>query len=420
MEVSVIVIGDELLIGQVTDTNSGDIARMIAPAGWSVREVVTVHDDACAIRAAIERCMAQTDIVLTTGGLGPTKDDITKATLCGIFGGGMHLDEKVLENVCEIFRKRGLDMNRLTRSQAMVPDACRVIPNDLGTAPVMWFERGGKVLVAMPGVPFETRHAFSAHVLTALLERFGERAAVEHRTYVVTDVSESDLAEMLEEWEEALTAGMHLAYLPQSGYIRLRLDAVGSDRDALLAAMAERCAVLDRLIGDHVLAREDLTPEQIVMRLLQAKGFTMGTAESCTGGNIAHRMTMLPGVSDVFRGGVVSYANEVKMGVLGVSEATLDSCGAVSEPVASEMAEGARRVLGCDVAVATSGIAGPGGGSAAKPVGTVCMAIATPGGTLSTTLHLPGDRGRVIDRASTTVLIRLAQALCQGLPSMAK
>ncbi len=411
MDVSVIVIGDELLIGQVVDTNSGDIARMITPYGWNVREVKTVHDDASAIREAIGDALSVSDIVLTTGGLGPTKDDITKAILCGIFGGGMHLDESVLANVNDIFRKRGLQMNELTRSQAMVPDACRVLPNDLGTAPVMWFERGGKVLVAMPGVPFETRHAFSRHVLPALLERFGDRSVIEHRTYVVVDISESALAEQLSEWEDALPAGFHLAYLPQAGYIRLRIDAVGASRDTLVGTLEELLCSLKKIVGDRILCEEDLLPEQMLMRLLNDHGLTMATAESCTGGNIAHRMTMLPGVSDVFKGGVVAYSNDVKMHVLGVKRQTLDAYGAVSEQTAIEMAKGASAALGADVAVATSGIAGPGGGSAEKPVGTVCMAVATPEGVSSTTLHLPGDRSRVIDRASTMALIRLVLAL---------
>ena len=411
MEVSIIVIGDELLIGQVTDTNSGDIARMISPVGWTVRNVAVVHDDSDAIRNAIEQALSDTDIVLITGGLGPTKDDITKATLCSIFGGGLHLDEGVLENVENIFRRRGLQMNELTRSQAMVPDMCRVIPNDLGTAPVMWFERDGKVLVAMPGVPFETRHAFSQHVLPALLEHFPGRSVVEHRTFIVVNISESDLAGMLDGWEEALPRGFHLAYLPQAGYIRLRIDAVGENRNSLVADLNRLSSSLSAIIGDRIIASEDLAPEEILMRLLKEKGLTMGTAESCTGGNIAHRMTMLPGVSDVFSGGVVSYSNEVKIRALGVSNETLMAYGAVSEPTAREMAEGARHSLNCDVAVATSGIAGPGGGTPDKPVGTVCIAIATPETTICDTLHLPGNRSRVIDRATTTVLVRLILAL---------
>ena len=411
MDVSIIVIGDELLIGQVVDTNSGDIARMITPYGWTLKGVATVHDDAAAINEAIESALSKSDIVLTTGGLGPTKDDITKATLCSVFGGGMHLDAGVLANVNEIFRKRGLQMNELTRSQAMVPDACRVIPNDLGTAPVMWFERDGKILGSMPGVPFETRHAFSHHVLPLLLERFSDRSVIEHRTFVVTGISESALAELLSGWEDALPAGFHLAYLPQAGYIRLRIDAAGSSHDSLTDTLDALSHSLKAIVGDRILAGEDLLPEQILMRILHKRNLTMATAESCTGGNIAHRMTMLPGVSEVFKGGVVAYSNEVKMQLLGVREHTIASFGAVSEQTAIEMAEGVCKATGADVGVATSGIAGPGGGSDSKPVGTVCMAMATPGGVFSTTVHLPGDRSRVIDRASTTALLQLVLAL---------
>lgn len=408
MEVSIIVIGDELLIGQVTDTNSGDIARMIAPAGWSVKEVVAVHDDAAAITEAIERALERTPIVLTTGGLGPTKDDITKATLCRIFGGGMHVDAGALANVHSIFERRGLQMNALTESQALVPDSCTVINNDLGTAPVMWFEREGRVLVAMPGVPFETRHAFSHHVLPPLLEHFGERTVVEHRTFVVVNVSESALAEELDAWETALPAGFHLAYLPQAGYLRLRIDAVGTDAPLLREELDRLSSTLTSILGPRLIATSDLTPEQILMEMLRERHLTMATAESCTGGNIAHRMTMLPGVSEVFQGGVVSYTNEVKVNLLGVDPATLALHGAVSEPVAAQMASGAATRLGASVACATSGIAGPGGGTPTKPVGTVCMAFRLPDGTIHTsTFHLPGDRARVIDRASTTALIHL-------------
>lgn len=411
MDVSIVVIGDELLIGQVVDTNSGDIARMIAPAGWTVREVRTVHDDAAAIREAIESAMAVSDVVLVTGGLGPTKDDITKETLRGIFGGGMRRDEGVLEHVREVFRRRGLNMNALTESQAMVPESCTVIPNDLGTAPVMWFEKNGKVLVSMPGVPFETRHAFAAEVLPRLLDRFADRMAIGHRTLVLAGITESDLAERISDWEDGLARELHLAYLPQAGYIRLRIDCVSPCEEAVHMLLDQAQQWLADNLTDYILATDDLTPQQILMRILQERHLTMATAESCTGGNIAHRMTLLPGVSEVFAGGVVAYSNEVKMRVLGVDAATLASHGAVSEPVAAQMAEGACRALGAGCAVATSGIAGPGGGSAEKPVGTVCVAFATPDGTHTTTLHLPGDRNRVIDRATTEALIRLIRLL---------
>lgn len=411
MDISLIVIGDELLIGQVVDTNSGDIARMVAPAGWSVRQVRTVHDDAAAIRDAIEDSLAESDIVVTTGGLGPTKDDITKATLRDIFGGEMRRDAGVAAHIKEVFSKRGLRMNALTESQAMVPDSCRVIPNALGTAPVMWFERDGKVLVSMPGVPFETRHAFANEVLPRLLERFGERCVVKHRTLVVVDITESDLAERISGWEDSLPAGLHLAYLPQAGYIRLRLDCEGDNKENVHLLLDEAVQWLVDNLGRHVIATEDITPEQMLMNELQGRGLTFGCAESCTGGNIAHRMTMLPGVSEVFMGGIVSYSNRVKESVLGVCGSTLAAFGAVSEQVAGEMAEGILRTLGVDCAVATSGIAGPGGGTAEKPVGMVCMAFAVKDKTVTRTFRFPGSRSRVIDRASTVALIEMVKFL---------
>ena len=323
----------------------------------------------------------------------------------------MVLDSDTLENVREVFRRRGLHMNSLTESQAMVPSSCTVIKNELGTAPVMWFERNGKVLVAMPGVPFETRNAFSKEVLPRLLRHFGQTATILHSTLIITDITESDLAERIADIENALPPQLHLAYLPNPGYIRLRLDATGMEETRLHGMLSDAVSALRKNLGDKVLAEHDATPEEILKDILVEKGLTFATAESCTGGNIAHRFTMLPGASDVFAGGVVSYANEVKLNVLGVDAGIIATLGAVSEPVAAAMAEGACRVLGTGCAVATSGIAGPGGGTPDKPVGTVCMAFATPAGTHTVTVHLPGDRGRVIDRASTTALIGMIKAL---------
>lgn len=411
MKVSIIAIGDELLLGQVTDTNSGDIARAIAPAGWQVAQVATVADDAAAIRDAIEKALAATDVVLTTGGLGPTKDDITKATLMEVFGGELRFDADVMENVKSVFSRRGLDMNRLTESQAMVPTSCTPIHNALGTAPVMWFERDGKVLVAMPGVPFETRHAFTVEVFPRLLERFGRDCWIEHHTLIVSGITESELAERLAAFEESLPAGAHLAYLPNPGYIRLRLDVAGTDETAVKAEADSAADELKALLGNLLIAEADLTAEEILLDALRERKLTAATAESCTGGNIAHRITMIPGASDFYPGSVVSYSNDVKINVLGVDPAILEANGAVSEPVARQMAEGARRALGADCAVATSGIAGPSGGTPGKPVGTVCMAFATPDGTDTATFHFPGDRARVIDRASTTAMIELAKRI---------
>jgi nicotinamide-nucleotide amidase len=415
MKLSVVAIGDELLLGQVVDTNSGDIARIIAPAGWSVNDVQQVHDDAEAIITAIEKALSSTDIVITTGGLGPTKDDITKATLCRVFGGRLVQNNEVLAHVREVFEKRGLHMNKLTETQAMVPDSCVVIANELGTAPIMWFEKQvdgrRKVLVAMPGVPFEMRHAFASAVFPRLLEKFGSDCVLQHRTLIVVDITESDLAERIGSWEDALPTGLHVAYLPNPGYIRLRLDAIGNDADVVSAQLNEAVAWLLSNLGAHVIATDDVSPAQLLVNCLEKRGLTVGTAESCTGGEVAHRLTMLAGVSAVYRGGIVAYSNEVKHNCLGVSNATLEQFGAVSEPVVAEMVQGARRVLGSDCAIATSGIAGPGGGTPEKPIGTVCIAVATPHKQMVTTLHLPGNRARVIDRAATTVLIELVKLL---------
>lgn len=411
INVAVIAIGDELLIGQVTDTNSGDIARTIAPAGWSISEVLTVHDDADAIYEAVDRAMRRADVVLTTGGLGPTKDDITKAVLCRYFGGTLRYDEDVAANVRDIFSRRGLTMNDLTASQAYVPDTCRVIPNRVGTAPVMWFERDGKILVSMPGVPFEMRQAMTDEVFPRLVERFHDDTVIRHRTLLLTGISESDIATRLDAWESALPQYLHLAYLPQQGYIKLRFDAVGTDAGMLEDGL-DRCADhIEREFEGHVFAREDIEPARLVLRLLSARGLTLSTAESCTGGNIAHLITSIAGSSEVFRGGVVAYSNDVKQRVLGVEAGALSAHGAVSEPVVKQMACGVASVTGSDCAIATSGIAGPGGAVPGKPVGTVCMAVRTPAGTVTVTHHFPGDRGRVIDRASTTALIMLIQAL---------
>ncbi len=407
IKVAVITIGDELLIGQVTDTNSGDIARTIAPAGWTVSEVMTVHDDADAIYEAIDRAMSRADIVITTGGLGPTKDDITKGVMCRYFGGRMRHDEEVASHVRDIFSRRGLVMNALTESQAMVPDSCTVVPNELGTAPIMWFERDGKVLVAMPGVPFETRHALAAEVFPRLLERFHDNTTVMHRTLLLTGISESDLAERLDSWESALPEHLHIAYLPQQGYIKLRFDATGTDSDSLRADLDRCCDHIIKTFTGNVFATDDVTPAERLIGLLRERGLTVSSAESCTGGNIAHKITSVAGSSAVYNGSIVSYSNDVKHRLLGVSEETLERYGAVSEPVVSEMVEGVTRATCTDCAVATSGIAGPGGATEGKPVGTVCIAVKTPDGIETRTHHFPGDRGRVIERASTVAIISL-------------
>lgn len=411
MQYSTIVIGDELLIGQVTDTNSGWIARHLSPLGWEVKSVKVIADDENEIFRAIDEAFAQTDVVLMTGGLGPTKDDITKATLCRYFGGEMVLDEEVKRNVDEMFRRRGLDMNRLTAGQAMVPSSCRVIQNEVGTAPIMWFERDGKVLVSMPGVPVETQTMMERAVIPELVAHFHSDLDIEYRTFVIIDYAESALAEKLEPFEQQMPDYIHLAYLPNQGVIRLRLTGAHHDSAVIADDMKRLTEQLHEILGDSIVADDDKPLSQIVGERLRELGLSMSTAESCTGGNVAHVITEIAGSSDYFMGGVVSYSNDVKQHVLGVGADTLETFGAVSQPVVEQMATGACRVCDTHCSVATSGVAGPGGGTPEKPVGTVWIAAKVGDIVTSKCFHFNGSRAQVIDRATTHALIMLLKLL---------
>lgn len=407
MNLSIIIIGDEILLGRVTDTNSGLIARRFSESGWQVKGVRTVGDDRAAICSAVEASLAESDLVISTGGLGPTRDDITKFALMDIFGGTLRHNSDVAANVERVFRERGLQMNELTRRQALVPDTCRVIENTLGTAPIMWFNKGGKVLVTMPGVPFETRGMLPA-VVARVEEHFGSAGRTMHREFTATGITESGLAEHLSAFEDSLPEGYKLAYLPSTGEIVLRLDGRPDDSAENFEAVA---ASLTSALGGYLAGTGKIMPAQMALHKVRARGYTLATAESCTGGNIAHLITEIAGCSDVFRGGVVSYANGVKNGVLGVEAATLESCGAVSQETVRQMAAGACRACGADCAVATSGIAGPGGAVPGKPVGTVWIAARTPDAAIEKECHFSGDRRAVIDRASATALLLLASLL---------
>ena len=406
MRLSIIVIGDEILIGQVTDTNSGAVARMFGPMGWTVRNIYTIGDGYDEIFETVNRAMDESDLVITTGGLGPTKDDITKGVMTDIFGGELIHDPAVTENIHEVFSKRGLKMNPLTEAQAMVPSSCRVVQNRFGTAPVMWFERGGKVLVSMPGVPFETE-GMLPEVARLVKERFHADETLLHHALMVAGITESALAQHLADFEDSLGQGLHLAYLPTPGLIRLRLDGRGTDGSGIELRFDEAVNRLKSRLGDLMIYDGDATAAEILLRKLADRKLTVATAESCTGGNIAHRLTSIPGSSESFLGGVVSYANEVKSGVLGVNPADIEAHGAVSREVVEQMAVGACRATGARCSMATSGIAGPGGGSDDKPVGTVWMAWAVDGHVESRVFHFPGNRSRVIDRATTEALLGL-------------
>ncbi|MDE6714898.1 MAG: nicotinamide-nucleotide amidohydrolase family protein, partial [Muribaculaceae bacterium] len=360
---------------------------------------------------AIEASLAEAEGVLTPGGLGPTKDDITKATLMQIFGGTLIHDAETEKNVLEVVAKLGFKINTLTAAQADVPSSCTVIQNTVGTAPIMVFEQRGHILVAMPGVPFETETMLKKAVLPMLVKHFSNDESIEHRTFIVINNTESNLATRLDDFETTIPPYIKLAYLPTPGVIRLRLTGIYRDAQALTDTLDSLSASLTQILGNDIICYEDKTIEEILGALLIRKGFTLATAESCTGGNIAHRITLVPGSSQYFKGGVVAYSNQVKTNQLGVSAGVLEANGAVSQPVVEAMVEGACKALDAQCAVATSGIAGPTGGTPDKPVGTVWMAVKTPAGVQSQCFKFPGSRARVIERATTHALLTLIKSL---------
>ena len=410
MQATVITIGDEILIGQIVDTNSVSIARHLNGAGIVVREKLSIGDDREQIVSAVERTLTASDVVILTGGLGPTKDDITKKTLADLFGGGMRYDRTVAAHVERMLAERGIEFNELNRGQAMVPERCTVLFNAHGTAPGMWFERDGRVVVSLPGVPFEMEHLMQDEVMPRLKARFSLRQIV-HRTMITAGLPESMLAKAIEAWENALPPYLKLAYLPNPGAVRLRLSAYEVEGESVSKEIERRFEELRKIIPHYVIGYETASMQELVHEILVRRGLTLSTAESCTGGVIASRFTAMPGASAYFLCGVVSYGNRAKCDVLGVDPETIARHGAVSEEVARQMAEGVRRIAGSDYAVATTGIAGPSGGSDEKPVGTVWIAVATPTRTTAVRKQCGTDRGQIIDRASAFAIGLLRDAL---------
>lgn len=412
IKATIITIGDEILIGQIVDTNSASISKHLNTAGITVEEKLSIGDEANQIEQTLQRVLLSSQVVIITGGLGPTKDDITKHTLARIFNSSMHVDERVCEHVRTLLERRGISFNDLNRGQAMVPDCCTVLFNAYGTAPGMWFEtESGAVVISLPGVPFEMEHLMEDEVMPRLKAHFSLHANV-HRTMITAGLPESMLAERIEEWEDALPRWMKLAYLPAPNIVRLRLSAY--DREDGLAAREAINAEFDKLhniIPGHIVGFEGATMQSLVHEVMRERGLTLATAESCTGGTIASLFTAMAGASAYFLGGVVAYANEVKRDVLGVNYDDIMTHGAVSETVARQMAEGVRRTTGADYAIATTGIAGPTGGSEAKPVGTVWMAVATPTHTVAVMRNSGLDRGQIISRASAYAIELLYKEL---------
>lgn len=413
---SIITIGDELLIGQVIDTNSAWIAQELNKIGIPVKHRIAVGDDWDDIWYALDEESKQADIILITGGLGPTADDITKPLLCEYFGGKLVLDEPTLEHVTYLFEhvfKRPMPLTQRNKKQAEVPDVCTVLKNERGTAPGMLFEKNGKIFVSLPGVPHEMKWLMENHVLSIITQKFST-GFIQHRTLLTAGIGESYLADRIKNFEEALPKDIKLAYLPNYGMVRLRLTSFGVDKKILTDKIDHQFSLLKEEVKDVMVIDEDLPLEAVVGKLLKEKGKTVSTAESCTGGYIAHLLTSIPGSSAYFTGSVVSYNNSVKENMLNVKESTLQSAGAVSEETVQQMVAGILKVMHTDYAIAVSGIMGPDGGTQDKPVGTVWIAVAHRSRTITKKFNFRFDRNRNILSTATNALNLLRQLIVEN------
>jgi nicotinamide-nucleotide amidase len=410
MDIEILNIGDEILIGQVLNTNAQWMAEQLTQTGFNVSRMVTVPDKMPEILEAFAEARKRTDVVLVSGGLGPTNDDLTREALCRFFQCGMKTDQESLARLHVFFSQRGIGLTPLNRLQADVPVKSEAIPNFDGTSPGMWFDIDNKVLVALPGVPFELKSMMEHTVLPRLKERF-QPGEVVYRTVLIQGIGESFLSDKIKSWEEELPEGCGLAYLPQPGIVRLRLLMRGTDISAMEATIDKEIHSLQQLIPEYIFGYGEETLAGVVGKLLLTRGESLSTAESCTGGTIAQMITAIPGSSGYFKGSVVAYSNEVKMRQLQVSEETLIEHGAVSEPVVRQMAEQVRLLMQTTYSIAVSGIAGPDGGSEEKPVGTIWIAVAGPQGCIAKKFLLGDHRGRNIIRASLAGLNLLRVAI---------
>ncbi|MCQ2295792.1 MAG: nicotinamide-nucleotide amidohydrolase family protein [Bacteroidales bacterium] len=442
MKATILNIGDELLIGQVVNTNAARMSQMLIAAGIDVCGTYVIGDNADDISSYLLHCLERSDVVLMTGGLGPTKDDITKKTLCELFHSELYENAEALANVKRIFDARGYELTPINRQQAWVPRCCTMINNYVGTAPCMWFDvidngkliidnelphNGSrpdnsqfsilnsqlkKVVVSMAGVPFEMVWLMENEIIPRLKEHFRTDQIV-NKNLLVQGIGESFLSDLIEPWELALPKSIRLAYLPQAGMVKLRLTARGShdERPLLEAQIAEAVKNLYPIAGQYIVGEDLESLPELVAYTMKRHGVTLATAESCTGGALASQLTAMAGASEYFRGGMVAYSNEVKECALGVKHETLQAHGAVSEETVREMVMGVRERLGADYAVATTGIAGPGGGTPEKPVGTVWIGIAGPQGVEAKLLKFGDRRAQTIERTCNAVWSELIKAV---------
>lgn len=407
MKVEIITIGDEILIGQIVDTNAAWMARKLTQYGFDIEAITSIGDQSEDIIKAIDIAFERAEILLLTGGVGPTNDDITKHTLCQYFHTALVMNDEVLQNIESIFLRRNISLNQLTKKQAYVPVNCTVIQNKLGTAPILWFEKDGKVLVSMPGVPFEMKNTMQEDIIPRLQEKF---KATEYlsRSFIVNGITESALATQLAEFELQLPKGFSLAYLPSLGYIRLRLSVWGVVHQPEIKQQALK---LKKLLGPNFVSKGEKMPEEILGEKLRKKNLTVSTAESCTGGFISHKITVVPGSSDYYLGSIISYNNLIKEELLEVDKKTIESKGVVSREVVEQMALTVAKKLHTNCSIAVSGIMGPDGGTKNQPVGTVWIATLHNSEVVAREYNVGRSRRENIERTANTAIFQLLKML---------
>lgn len=409
MQAEIITIGDELLIGQVVDTNSAWLGQILNRSNIRIKRINSIGDDASEIKNQLTECLNRSELIIITGGLGPTKDDITKKTLAEYFNMGWRTDADVLSQLEAFFKNRGRQMLEINKLQADVPDACRTLINEWGTAPGMWFDVDGKVVISVPGVPYEMKNIIEFKALPLIKEKFNE-PILYHKTIVTYNIPESLLAKSIEDIEDAIPSNIKLAYLPNLNLVRLRLTGVQQNNDIIHQINAIANQIIDR-VGEAVIIDSDLSLPELVYNMLSDNGKTLSIAESCTGGYLSHLITSMPGASKFFVGSVISYSNSVKHHQLGVENTLFETVGAVSEQVVLQMASGVREKLLTDYSIAVSGIAGPGGGSDEKPVGTVVIGVASKNETIVKKYNFIGDRTNIIGRSANAAFVMLRELI---------
>jgi nicotinamide-nucleotide amidase len=413
----IITIGDEILIGQVIDTNSAWISQQLNHIGFKVKQITSVSDEQEHILSALHQASERADLIIITGGLGPTRDDKTKSALCEFFNTRLVFNQSAFENIEKLFTARNIRITIENKKQADLPESCTPLPNEIGTAWGMWFDKNNKAYVSLPGVPYEMQHLIKKQVLSKLKKKFNLPNIV-HQTILTVGIGESNLAEIIEDWEDHLPPFIKLAYLPSPGLVRLRLSAEGDNKTELEYELKRQIEKLDRIIPEYIFGHGNETLEEIIGRMMSKKKLTISTAESCTGGYIAHLLTSVAGSSNYYKGSVIAYCNDIKTSELKVKNKTLQEFGAVSQEVAVQMAKEVRLKFKSDYAIGITGIAGPTGGTKEKPVGTVWIAVAGPSGINSKKFVFGDNRERNIRRSAIMALNLLREAVVEDQVSI--